>query len=114
MRIKETTHLKKELEIELRNAFLDAYKTAAKLYNFSSPIFIRMLDEHGAYETAKRLTSNPNWQKGYEKLASYGRTDLTVEHIIQQDKYASYFSDQELFNAKEKIQAAQWMKGRKY
>ena len=106
--------MNKELELKLRTDFLNAYKTAQKEYKFKSPIFIRMLNEYGAYETAKKLTSTLDWQKGYEKLAFLGRTDLTVEHIILQDKYTSYFSDRELLYAKEKIRSAKEIKGHKY
>ncbi len=104
----------KDLELKLRTNFISAYKTAQKECNFKSPIFIRMLNEHGAYETAKRLTNTSQWQKGYEKLASLGRTDLTVEHIILQEEYLSYFSDTQILNAKKKISTAKQMIGHKY
>jgi hypothetical protein len=104
----------KELELKLRTAFLTAYKTAQKEYNFKSPIFIRMLNEHGAFETAKRLTNTLKWQKGYEKLAFLGRTDLTVEHIILGEPYSSYFTERQLLNAKEKIRTAKEIVGHKY
>ena len=103
-----------EINLELRKAFLDAYREAERKYKFKSPRFIRMLSDHGAYETAKRLCSTNEWQKGFEKLAFLGRYDLTVEYIILQDKYVGFFSKQEIFNAKLKIEAAKEIKGHKY
>lgn len=106
--------MNREIELDLRSDFLKAYKVAQKEYRFKSPIFIRMLNEHGAYETARRLTNTLDWQKGYEKLAYFGRTDLTVEHIILQDKYAKCFSERQLYNAKEKIRTAKEIEGHSY
>lgn len=106
--------MNKDIELKLRTDFLTAYKTAQKEYNFKSPIFIRMLNEHGAYETAKRLTNTSQWQKGYEKLASLGRTDLTVEHIILNNEYSGFFSDIQILNAKGKISTAKQIIGHKY
>jgi hypothetical protein len=106
--------VKKILENNLREEFLKAYRIAQIEHKFKSDIFIRMLNEHGAYETARRLTSTSQWQKGYEKLASLGRYDLTVEYIILQDKYINHFSEKEIFNAKLKIETAKQIKGHKY
>jgi hypothetical protein len=94
------------IDIELREKFLDFYRTAHKEYNFSSPIFIRMLNEHGALETARRLSNTATWQNGFERIAKLGRTDLTVEHIILQEKYRKYFTDTQLRNAQAKIDYA--------
>jgi hypothetical protein len=106
--------MNKEYELKLRKEFLDAYRIAQKEYKFKSPIFIRMLNEHGALETAKRLTNTSRWQPGYEKLAFLGRTDLTVEHIILQDMYSSYFTDAQLSNARIKLEVAKKTEGHRY
>jgi len=104
----------KKTESNLRNDFIEAYKTAQRECGFDSPIFIRMLNEHGAYETARRLTSVSEWQKGYEKLAFKGRTDLTVEYIILTNEYIKYFSDTQIRNAKAKLHAAETIKNHNY
>ena len=106
--------MKKDVERRLRNEFIEAYTTAERDYKFKSPIFIRMLNDHGAYETAKRLTDNPLWQSGYEKLAALGRTDLTVEHIILKPEYSIYFTDKQIHNAREKIKVASQILGHHY
>lgn len=106
--------MERSVEFKLKDDFLIAYKTAQRECDFKSPIFIRMLSDHGAYETAKRLTNTMEWQKGFEKLAFLGRAELTVEHIILQDEYSSFFNDRQIFNAKEKIKAAKQIKGHKY
>jgi len=90
----------------LREKFLDFYKMAQREYNFSSPIFIRMLNEHGALETARRLSNTAIWQNGFEKIARLGRADLTVEYIILQDEYRQYFSETQLRNAQAKLEYA--------
>ena len=106
--------MNKSLQLELYKEFINAYKTAQREYNFESKIFIRMLGDYGPYKTAKRLTNQLEWQKGYEKLAFLGRTDLTVEYIILQDKYSTYFRDRQINNAKEKIRQASQIVGHKY
>lgn len=103
-----------EINKELRKEFLEFYKEAERQYKFSSPIFIRMLNEHGAYETAKRLSSTASWQNGFDRLAKLGRSDLTVEHIILQDKYRSFFTEKELMNAQAKIDYANQLYGLNY
>jgi hypothetical protein len=104
----------KKLQIELYNDFMKAYRTAMKEHKFKSEIFLRMLNDHGPYETAKRLTNQLDWQSGYEKLAFLGRTDLTVEHIILGDKYRNYFTEKQIYNAEEKIRQAKQIEGHKY
>ena len=101
------------IDLELRTKFLEFYKEAARLYNFSSPIFIRMLNQHGALETARRLSNTATWQNGFDRIAKLGRTDLTVEHIILQEKYRSYFTPMQLQNAQAKIDYAIQLYGTK-
>jgi hypothetical protein len=97
---------------ELRDKFLEFYKIAQNEYNFSSPIFIRMLNDHGALETARRLSNTATWQNGFDRMAKLGRADLTVEHIILQDKYRKYFTDIQLRNAQAKIDYANHLYGK--
>ncbi len=104
----------RKMQIELYNDFMRAYKTAMKEHGFKSQPFLRMLDDHGPYETAKKLTNQLKWQSGYEKLAFLGRTDLTVEHIILQGKYRKYFTNKQIYNAEEKIRQAKLIKGHIY
>jgi hypothetical protein len=96
----------KEINDELREKFLNFYKVAHNLYQFSSPIFIRMLNEHGALETARKLSNTAMWQNGFDRMAKLKRTDLTVEHIILQEKYKDFFTDVQLKNAQAKIDYA--------
>ena len=51
-------------------------------------IWIRMVDEHGAVETARRLVMSGDLQDGLLKLLRLGRADLTIEHAVLEERCA--------------------------
>ena len=63
----------------------------------------RMLGEHGAVESAKRLLSTNRISDGFVNLASVGRLDLSIEHLAASPKYQSLFSAHEIAIAKKKL-----------
>lgn len=64
-------------------------------------IFIRMLEQHGGVQTAKRLIASGEIQSGIRKMAELGRLDITMEQIMLEPEFAPLFTKGEL-------EAARW------
>jgi len=56
--------------------------------------FHRMLDRDGGFETVKRLLADPRVADGYSQLVMRGRTDLTVEALVTQTSWRTFFDPQ--------------------
>ena len=55
--------------------------------------FLKMVEKYGYFETSKRLVSQRNNTYGFTKLLFVGRTDLSIESLVVDDKYRSLFSE---------------------
>jgi hypothetical protein len=63
--------------------------------------WIAMMDRWGSVEAARRLVVSGEGQTGFERLIRMGRSDLTVEHAVLEQRRSSLFTD-------EHRAAAQW------
>jgi hypothetical protein len=57
--------------------------------------WIGMIERHGAVEAAKRLLVSGDLQPGLLRLLRLGRSDLTIEHAVLQDRWLELFNDQD-------------------
>ena len=62
---------------------------------YAPTVWIRMIQTHGAVETARRLVLSGDFQDGFLKLLSLGRPDLTVENAILDERWRDLFTDEE-------------------
>lgn len=70
-------------------------------------IWIRMVEEHGAVETARRLVMSGDLQDGLLRLLRLGRVDLTVEHAVLEERWHDLFTDKIREAARWRLEIAQ-------
>jgi len=76
-------------------AFLvDAANRSQREAGYNPTLFRQMLGSDGGYRTAVRLLSANKVSDGFEKLWEKGRLDLSVEALILQPEWASYFAQE--------------------
>lgn len=62
---------------------------------YVSQAWIGMVERHGAVEASKKLLVNGDIQTGLLRLLRLGRSDLTVEHAVLEDRWQYLFNDQD-------------------
>jgi hypothetical protein len=90
--------LEKELEEEFRNSIKIAQKNG-----FTPITIIRMIDEHGGLETAKRQLVSDSYHSGLADMLIAGLKDYTIEAIVLKNKFRPLFSDAELDIARKRL-----------
>jgi hypothetical protein len=93
-------------EQEFTNACKRSIDECRKL-GYIPSIWIRMINEHGAVETARRLIKSGDLQDGLLKLLNYGRVDLTVEQAVIDERWHNLFTDEERDAARWRLGIAQ-------
>jgi len=81
------------------SAAVDAAVEECAEFDYYPRYFVQMIEEKGAWNTAKQLVASGEIQTGLQRLAKEGRLELSIESIM------CGFPD--LFTAKE-IDAAKW------
>lgn len=79
------------------------YERAKRELGYNASYLLRMLSEHGALETARRLVGSGTPSDGFTALWEFGRLDLTVEALILEPQYAELFDDELLDAAVERL-----------
>ena len=86
-----------EIKKRFHQEMLDIYKRALTEAKYKPTVFLRMVGEHGGYETARRLIHASSVSEGYVKLFECGRLDLTVEAVIDENQeWHTLFTEEEL------------------
>ena len=80
-----------------------AIKESIEKCNYTPHLFIQMVNEHGAVETAKKLINSSKPSDGYVKLYEKSRLDLTVENIVLEEEWADLFTPEELNKARKRL-----------
>ena len=65
--------------------------------------FLRMLNEHGAIDTACRLLQSESPSDGFITLCENNRLDLSVEALILQDTWNQLFNEEDLVIARNRL-----------
>lgn len=81
-----------------------AIKESVEKCKYTPHLFIQMVNEHGAVETAKKLINSTKPSDGYVKLFEKKRLDLTVENIVLEEEWADLFTLDELNKARKRLQ----------
>ena len=96
------TEDEREFTIACQNAMAECRKIG---YNPS--IWARMVNEHGAVVTARKLITSGDMQAGLLRLISLGRIDLTIEHAVLDEHWRDLFTDEERDLARWRLEVAQ-------
>jgi hypothetical protein len=95
-----------DLEAALHKDMVAIYHEADHAVNYRPTQFLRMVEEHGAQETARRLLASEQVSDGFTRLYLENRLDLTVEALVLKPAYASLFTVEERTRAREWLEEA--------
>lgn len=93
------------IETGFHNEMLNIYKEAKEQCHYNATYFLRMVNEMGGLEAAKRLLSTDAPQYGFTKLWECGRLDLSVEFLVLKPQFKSLFGEEELKTAMKRLEA---------
>lgn len=83
------------LVVEFNNAMQEIYRRAKTEAGYNATVFLRMLQDRGALETARYLIHTAKPSDGFTALWQKGRLDLTVEAHVLQPHFEPLFTDDE-------------------
>lgn len=81
---------------------LNGYHALSKL-GYRPTYFLRMVQELGGVEAARRLLANASVSEGFTRLWEIRRLDLTVEAFALKPEYQALFSDSERCCARQRL-----------
>ena len=81
----------------------DVYEAALKECGYHATIFRGMLATKGGLQTAIELLSSSSIQYGFEKLWECGRLDLTMEHLVIQERWSGLFTSDQVAVARDRL-----------
>ncbi len=90
---------------EFKNAMQDIYRRAKTEAGYNATVFLRMLQERGALETARYLIHTAKPSDGFTALWQKGRLDLTVEAHVLQRRFEPLFTDEERTICSQRLQS---------
>jgi len=77
---------------------------ATKKHNYTPTYFIRMLEEYGGVETAKRLLQKSDAQQGLFTLWELGLLKESVEAAVISEKFQALFTREEISEAQRRLE----------
>lgn len=97
--------MQSDREREFHIAMVNIYHSAKRdCFPYEPRIFIQMVSEKGALQTAKDLLRSDEIQYGFDKLWECGRLDLTVEAHVLKPEFRELFTGAELRRAHERLE----------
>jgi len=77
---------------------------ATRKHNYIPTYFIRMLEEFGGVETAKRLLKKTDAQQGLFTLWELGLLKESVEAAVISEKFQALFTKEEISEARKRLE----------
>jgi hypothetical protein len=96
------TDLERAFTIACHEAIAECRKVG-----YSPTVWSRMIADHGAVVTAQKLIKSGDFQDGLLRLLKLGRSDLTIEHAVQDVRWQDLFTDEERELARWRLETAQ-------
>ena len=100
-----------EREVEFTAAMLEIYKRAKDECGYNAKVYLAMVTELGALETARRLLHASTVSDGYTTLWEARRLDLTVEAVALQPEWSDLFTDEEKTIARRRLEEYGYLDG---
>jgi len=91
------------LQARFGEALVKAYQTAVDECGYRGNYALRMLNELGPVEAARRLIDAEVPAEGFTRLWECQRLDLTVEAIAIDEEFAALFAPEELERACDRL-----------
>ena len=80
----------------------DVYEEALKI-GYKATFFLQMLAKKGGLETAISLLGPASVQYGFTELWKRGRLDLTMEHLVIQERWSGLFTSDQVAVARDRL-----------
>ena len=93
------------LVTEFANAMQEIYRRAKSEAGYNATVFLRMLQDRGALETAHYLIHTAKPSDGFTPLWQKGRLDLTVEAHVLQPRFEPLFTEEERTICSQRLEA---------
>jgi hypothetical protein len=90
------------LENEFDREMHEVYETGV-LYGYHAHIFLKIIEEHGEVEAAKRLLAADGPQEGLYRLWELHLLNHSMEALVIKDRYAPLFTAEEIAEAKKRL-----------
>ncbi len=97
------------IEDEFHRAMIAVYETA-KDHDYFATYFKQMLDEHGGVQTAKRLLAKAEAQQGLTRLWELNLLDHSMEALVIQERFQPLFTDEEITEARRRLEELGYFK----
>jgi|SRR5208282_2357180 len=81
----------------------DVSEAALKECGYDAKLFNRMLAEKGGLETAIALLRPASVQYGFTEMWKRGRLDLTMEHLVIQERWRGLFTSDQISVARDRL-----------
>jgi hypothetical protein len=81
----------------------DVYEAALKECGYHATVFKGMLARKGGLETAIELLNPASVQYGFTELWKRGRLDLTMEHLVIQERWSGLFTPDQISIARDRL-----------
>lgn len=93
-----------ELEHRFHKAMIEVYESAKRECGYNATYFLQTIIDKGALKTAKHLITSNTPSEGFTKLWECNHLDMTVEAVALNPMYADLFTEDELKQAKERLE----------
>lgn len=91
------------VEAEFAQRMKAVYDRGRSEAGYNASYFLSMLSQYGPQETAHKLLASPAISDGFAELWERGRLDLTVEALVVEPQFAELFSEDEIDNARRRL-----------
>lgn len=91
------------LKQEFHNAVMANIQIMAKEYNYRPTVFLDMINKSNAVAAVKQLINSNEVPYGYTKLWELNALELSMENLVQKEKWTLLFTDEELKKARKRL-----------
>jgi len=94
-----------DLYSEFEREMWRLYEEPKAKYGYNAFFYRRMLEQHGALETARRLAGNPKHHEGLTRLYELKALALSVEALVLREPWRQFFDEDVRSAARAKLRA---------
>ncbi len=99
-----------DLETRFHQRMLEIYERATKECSYRPTYFLRMVQDRGGFETARKLLNASRVSEGFTTLWEKGLLDLSVEAVVLQAPWRDLFTSEELAIAEKRLRDLEYLK----
>lgn len=99
------------LEAKFEEGCMSDVETCKRELRYNPKTFVRMVNEHGAGETARRLLADKHWPEGFTRLYLEKRLDLSLEaYIHNHPEFHEFFTSQQRAECDDRLRQVGYIK----